>query len=364
MEPSALGAGDVTITVSQATTPTASAGTDGDFTLSLSATNNTGAPINDTGTLTLDLPSGVTPSSGCSGSGPYDCPITIVLDANGTAPVTGIQLHAAPSSAGNHTGLTGSGTIDGGGTIDVPDYSITVNAQADLGVALTGVPVGDVVAGGSGFTATASVTNYGPSDSGADWSATVTLPSADLAFGAAPSGCSVDGLIATCDGSNLAPNGSTSFDLPVSAPHDAATGAEQISAAVVPGAVSQGSDTNSDADQATAHVVAQADLGIAWSGLPTTDQVAGQDSFTAVATVTNSGPSDSGSGWSAKLTLPTGFAFNSPPTGCTLSVANTVATCSGRTWIRPRPRPIIGTSRRPSTCCTTRRSGTTAWRRR
>jgi uncharacterized repeat protein (TIGR01451 family) len=188
------------------------------------------------------------------------------------------------------------------------------------------------VAGGTGFTARATVTNHGPSDGGSDWTATLTLPSSDLEFGSVPGDCSVDGtgLIATCTGSNLGPNGSTNFDLPVSAPHNAAAGDNQISASATPGSVSEGANTNPDSDQASVNIVTQADLGIAWSGLPTTNQVAGQDSFTAITTVTNTGPSDSGSGWSAKLTLPTGVAFNSPPAGCALSAANTVATCSGQ----------------------------------
>jgi uncharacterized repeat protein (TIGR01451 family) len=330
---SALATGDVTITVNQAGSPIASADAQGDFSLTVKATNNTGAPVNDTATLSLQLPAGVAPTSGCSGSSsPFSCDVPLVLAATDSDVMVGsIALHADPSSAGSFPSQAGSASTTGGLAIDPFAYDINVAGQADLGVALTAVPA-STVAGGTGFTAKATVTNNGPSDSGSDWTASVTLPSSDLAFGTVPGVCSVDvtGLIATCNGSNLNPGGFAEFDLPVSAPHDAAAGANQITAAVQPGAVSEGANTNSDTDQATVHVVTQADLGIAWSGLPTLNQVAGQDSFTPTATVTNSGPSDSGSGWSAKLTLPTGFAFHAAPSGCTLSVANTIATCSGQ----------------------------------
>ena len=324
---SAVATGDVTITITQDATPVASNGTDGDFNVVVTATNNTGADLSaETLDLSLNLPSGVALTGSSTGlslsSLPTDTTPTVVAS---------IPAHAGPSAV-PASGLTGTATISGGTPATVGGYDVTVNQQADLGVALSGVPSTNVVAGGSGFTAKATVTNYGPSDSGGDWTATVTLPSADLAFGSMPSGCGVDGtgLVATCNGSNLSPNGSTPFSLPVSAPHDATAGGRVITAAVQPGAASQGGNTHADTDQATAHVVAQADLGIAWSGLPTTNQVAGQDSFTPTATVTNTGPSDSGSGWSAKLTLPTGFAFHAAPSGCTLSVANTIATCNGQ----------------------------------
>ena len=324
----AKSAGDVTITITQNATPVASNGTDGDFNVVVTATNNTGTDLSaETLDLTLNLPSGVALTGSSTGlslsSLPTDTTPTVVAS---------IPAHAGPSALPAN-GLTGTGTISDGTTpATVGDYNVTVNQQADLGMGLSGVPSTDVVAGGSGFTAKATVTNFGPSDSGGDWTATVTLPSADLEFGTMPSGCGVDGtgLVATCNGSNLNPNGSTEFDLPVSAPHDATAGDRVITAAVHPGAATQGGNTHADTDQATAHVVAEADLGIAWSGLPTTNQVAGQDSFTPTATVTNTGPSDSGSGWSAKLTLPTGFAFQAAPSGCTLSVANTIATCPGQ----------------------------------
>jgi hypothetical protein len=170
-------------------------------------------------------------------------------------------VHAGPSSAGVFSGLTGS--LSGGPTADVNPYTITIAGQADVGVALAGVPTGDLVAGGSGFTAKATVTNYGPSDSGGDWTATVTLPSAALMFGTMPIGCAVDGtgMVATCNGSNLSPNGSAEFDLPVSAPHDAAAGDHAITAAVQSGATPEGGNANADSAQATAHVVAGERVG-------------------------------------------------------------------------------------------------------
>ena len=343
---SAVATGDVTITVAQAGSPVASADAQGDFSLTVKATNNTGGPVNDTATLSLQLPAGVAPTSGCSGSSsPYSCDVALVLAATDSDVTVGsIALHADPSSAGSYPSQAGSASTTGGLSIDPFAYDINVAGQADLGVALTGVPTGDVVAGGSGFTAKATVTNYGPSDSGGDWTATVTLPSADLEYGTMPAGCGVDGtgLVATCNGSTLSPNGSTEFDLPVSAPHDATAGDRTITAAVQPGATPEGGNTNADSDQATAHVVAQADLGVAWSGLPTANQVAGQDSFNATATVKNYGPSDSGSGWSATLTVPTGFAFTSA-TGCAISVDKFTATCP-TSGVNLDPTDTVGSS--------------------
>ena len=77
---SALATGDVTITVNQLGSPIASADAQGDFSLTVKATNNTGAPVNDTATLSLQLPAGVAPTSGCSGSSsPYSCDVPLVL---------------------------------------------------------------------------------------------------------------------------------------------------------------------------------------------------------------------------------------------------------------------------------------------
>ena len=131
---SALATGDVTITVNQVGSPVASAGAEGDFSLALSATNNTAADINDTATLTLPLPAGVTPdaSANCTGGGPYVCPITLALLANESGvSLPSIAVHADPSSAGTSAGLTGSGVTDTTSqNIDVPGYTITVAGQA------------------------------------------------------------------------------------------------------------------------------------------------------------------------------------------------------------------------------------------
>ncbi len=185
------------------------------------------------------------------------------------------------------------------------------------------------MAGGTGFTAKVTVTNNGPSDSGSDWTASATLPSSDLAFGSMPLGCTVDGtgLVATCGGSDLIPNGSTEFDLPISAPHDAAIGDYQVSAAVQPGSVSEGTNTNPDSDQASVHIDNVANLGVTLANSPSSGIVAGQDSFTTAATVSNAGPSDSHA-YSVTYSITGGsglsFASSGQPAGCSPSGATLV----------------------------------------
>ena len=165
----------------------------------------------------------------------------------------------------------------------------------------------------------------------------MTLPSSDLAFGTVPGDCSVDvtGLIATCNGSNLNPSGSAEFDLPVSAPHDAAAGDNQISAAVQPGAVSEGANTNPDSDQASVHIDNQADLGVTLANSPSSGIVAGQDSFTTAATVSNAGPSDSHAySVTYSITGGSGLSFaTGQPAGCSPSGATLV--CSTNPDLTP-----------------------------
>jgi hypothetical protein len=327
---SARSAGDVTITITQDATPVASNGTDGDFNVVVTATNNTGADLSaETLDLTLNLPSGVALTGSSTGLSLSSLP----TDTTPTVVAT-IPAHAGPS-ASPASGLTGTGTISGGTPATVGNYDIAVDQVADLGIAWSGLPTTNQVAGLDSFNATATVTNYGPSDSATGWSATLTVPTG-FAFTSA-TGCTISGdkLTASCpsSGVNLDPTGSSTkaFPVSVSVLHNAAAGSASIGASVTPDpSVPEGSDTHPDSNPGSVPVVVQADLGVAWSGLPTTSQVAGQASFTPTATVTNTGPSDSGGGWSAKLTLPTGFAFHAAPSGCTLSVANTIATCPGQ----------------------------------
>ena len=190
------------------------------------------------------------------------------------------------------------------------------------------------MAGQDSFTPTATVTNTGPSDSGSGWSAKLTLPTG-FAFHAAPSGCTLSSAstIATCNGQNLDPTSSSTdhrdFSATVDVLHNAPIGNDGIEAKVTPG-INEGTDAASDDDVQTVPVVALADLGVALTGVPTTSQIAGQDSFTATLNVTNHGPSDSGAGWSASLTIPSGLALDTSvalPAACSPSGA--VVTCTG-----------------------------------
>ncbi len=323
-----------TLTV-QITPPSGGAAVAGgsDFSVGVQVTN-TGGPDLPTGyTLTLNsLPSGVTLSgSDTNCTSPGGDPTTI----NCNRPALGqtdppdsfaVLLTAAHNAAGTSAIGFSTSSSDGGFTSTTGSQDITVETRADLGVVLSGVPSASQVAGLDSFVATATVTNYGASDSGT-WQAKVTLPGSDLSFGTLPSDCSPSGLVVTCDGSNLDPTSASldhaSFALPVNVLHGASVGDHVVQAEVVPTRPESAPDTtHPDTDSATVHVIARADLALVVSTTHpvavTPPYVAGDavnGAFSYVYTVTNNGPSDHNGSYSVTDHLPAGFVFQSG-TGC------------------------------------------------
>jgi hypothetical protein len=316
---SSSAAGDLHISVS--TTPTSPVAGGANFTITAVVANTSGTDVSSY-TADILLPTGVSFVSSaqtCSSDSGNQQLIHCQRPggvADQTTDLINITAAAASGAAGPATISPGLSNVTPGVTTSATPLQLTIDQQADLGIALTGVPTDDLIAGGAGFTATATVTNDGPSESGSDWTASVTLGSADLAFGALPNGCTVDntGLIATCDGSVVPPNGSAQFALPVSAPHNATAGSKSIQAAVDPGSVAEGTDTNPDTDSQSVNVITQADLALdatTTHGAGASDPYVAGDAtkglFSYNFKVTNNGPSDHNEDYSVGVDLPIGF---------------------------------------------------------
>ena len=228
---------------------------------------------------------------------------------------------------------------------------VPVIAQADLGMTLSGVPSANQVAGQDSFTATMTVTNGGPSDSGDGWTAALTIPSG-FAFGPTqPSGCAPSGQVMTCTGSIIDPtslNPSAQFPIQVKVLHNAVVGDNSLSAAVTPSLPEGPSPTLSNGDSATAHVIALADLALSVTTTPgagaSSPYLAGENTLGAFSynyTVTNNGPSDHSGSYTVTDLLPAGFAFQSG-SGCSAvgSVATgQTVTCTDSALLDPTAGP-------------------------
>jgi uncharacterized repeat protein (TIGR01451 family) len=318
---SARATGDVTITASQNGTPVASSDSQGDFSLGLSATNNSGSPVNDSAKLTLNLPTGVTPalSANCTGAGPYVCPISLNLGAtDSNVALPDLALHADPSGV-TGSGLTGSGMTDTNNqAIDVPNYDITVDQQADVGVDNTvfAVPASSVLSPDSGFGAVAgegvkyvvTVTNHGPSDA----SNVVVTDTVDSALvpstvqvcpggtNCAPATIGAGGVITFHTLASLAPNAPASWTITGTVDASASNNSTLTNNAAETSDTPDPGPTPNSAD-APATVQRKADLGVTntVTAVPSTGIYAPGSGFGAVAgqgvkyliTVTNHGPS-------------------------------------------------------------------------
>ena len=216
---------------------------------------------------------------------------------------------------------------------DFESTSEVVAATPNLSVALDDA---NLVAGAAAGNVTAHVSNSGTGASNAG-TITFTLPAGGkLGYGSGA--CATpSGLTLTCNLPAIGPGGSTTISAPVMASHDA-LGDYSVGAAVADpseAAADQGNNTASG----TVHVTAQSDETVS---LADGSLVAGGASTNLAASVSNAGPSDSGS-VNVTYTLPASgdlvFGSGLPANGCaapsgnqvTCTIANVVANGSAST---------------------------------
>lgn len=286
------------------------------------------------GSLPIDSFTGGTCSAASFGGGDV-CAIGS-LPANGTATLT--FKVTAPGPAGQPISLDATtwGNEVEPTPADNEDFESTsevVAATPNLSVALDDA---NLVAGAAAGNVTAHVSNSGTGASNAG-TITFTLPAGGkLGYGSGA--CATpSGLTLTCNLPAIGPGGSTTISAPVMASHDA-LGDYSVGAAVADpseAAADQGNNTASG----TVHVTAQSDETVS---LADGSLVAGGASTNLAASVSNAGPSDSGS-VNVTYTLPASgdlvFGSGLPANGCaapsgnqvTCTIANVVANGSAST---------------------------------
>ena len=185
--------------------------------------------------------------------------------------------------------------------VNVP-VSLTVLAQADLGITKTDAP--DPVRVGDKLTYTLLATNDGPQDT-TGVTVVDTLP-VGVTFVSASAGCTELGGVVTCDVGAFASGVVAELTIVVTADVEGVI----TNTATVSGNVYDPLPDNNTVSQETTVIVRQADLGITKTDAP--DPVRVGDELTYTLLVTNNGPQDA-TGVTVVDTLPAGVTFADAP---------------------------------------------------
>jgi uncharacterized repeat protein (TIGR01451 family) len=341
----------------------------GQDSVTYTATVTNHGPADNTGyTLTFDTPANTTPVSLSGPSGTNCTAATGVCTSTSTLAsgahdtytfklaVGAAFADSIPTGATLTEHAVVSSPTPGEGSNTNPDSAstdVTVIAQADLGVSISSDhSTGSVVAGSdTTVTYTATVTNNGPSDNTA-YTLTLDVPTnttfVSLTGGPAsggscgsPSGGTV--VCTTGPGTVLAPSSNDTYTLKLkigpafadSSPTGKTLTEHASLSNLTPS--DQGANTAADSDHTNVTVIAQADVGVSiTSDFSSTNAVAGQDTVTFTATVTNHGPSDN-TGYTLTLDVPANTTFVSlgKTTGSCDAPSGTTVTCSGPAVLAP-----------------------------
>jgi hypothetical protein len=325
---------DVTVTIAQHAAGIA--GDPGGFLMDVHETNNDSTAINQTMTLTLQLPSGVTadPSANCTspgsgGAGTVDCPLNLALAANDSS-TQQIELQADHTSAGTTNGLASSATSSGLTFDAIPNYSIEVDGRADLVPSISAAAGSHVAGDPAGFDYTVKVKNNGFSDNTGGYVLTGTLP-AGQSFD--PSGgCSGSGTSFTCMSSSGIVAGATdTYTVHVKVASSASPGTPSATASVASSGTTDPTPPPADDASTTATIITQADLVPSISAAAGSHVAGDPAGFDYTVKVKNNGFSDNTGGYTVTGTLASGVTFASGTAGCAAATGG--FTCTNSTGI-------------------------------
>jgi uncharacterized repeat protein (TIGR01451 family) len=303
--------------------------------------SNAGPSAAATVTLTDTLPDSTTFVSGTSPAGFMPCTFP-VAGSGGTITCTDASLPAGasgvltfvvtlPATTANGSTLTNTATVttttSNTSATTTASTTATVIASADLAITKTASATGSVsgtVTAGTDITYTLSVTNNGPSASGAV-TISDTLPNT-LAFvsatGAGFTCTNIPGGVVTCTGPALAAGATASLVLVAAVPSSDPNFLDLTNLASVAGPAGQ-ADSNTANNTATniTQVLAVSDVSVTKTG-PATATAGGTATYTI--TVSNAGPSDA-----HDVTL----TDNAPAGSTVASITQTTGQLTGVTFV-------------------------------
>ena len=295
---------DLAIAISDAPDPVAAGGT-----LTYTITVSNGGPGASTGISVLDsLPLGLgfVNASGtgwsCSAANRDVTCLAASLAASAQSTIT--LVTTAPASGGtvSNTASVTAMTPDGNQANNQATTSTTVNAAADLAIAMTDSP--DPVLGSGTLQYAIDITNVGP-NTASGITVTDSLPAGNVAFvNAAGSGwtCANAGQVVTCTRPSLLVGAAPTITISVRAP------AESTMLTDTATVTSTSSDLNSNNNTAIVitDVLSAADLSVAVIDAPDPATTGGPLNYTVTAT--NAGPSQA-TNVAVTSMLPPGTAF-------------------------------------------------------
>ena len=295
---------DLAIAISDAPDPVAAGGT---LTYTISVTN--GGPGASTALTVLDsLPAGVGyvnasgPGWSCSAmTGTVTC-LAASLAASASSSIT--LVTTAPGSGGtvSNTASVSAMTPDGNQANNAATTSTTINAAADLSIAVSDSP--DPVLGSGTLQYAIDVTNLGP-NTASGITVTDSLPAGNVAFlSASGSGwtCNNAGQVVTCARPSLLVGAAPTITISVRAPAESTT---LTDSATVTSTSSDLNPANNTATVAT-DVLSAADLSVAVIDAPDPATTGGPLTYTVTAS--NAGPSQA-SNVTVTSMLPAGVAY-------------------------------------------------------
>ncbi|HEY6173471.1 MAG TPA: hypothetical protein VIX73_03465 [Kofleriaceae bacterium] len=332
---------DLGIAISDAPDPVAAGGT---LTYTIAVSNS--GPGASIGLTVLDsLPAGVGyvnasgPGWSCSAmTGTVTC-LAASLAAAASSSIT--LVTTAPGSGGtvSNTASVSAMTPDGNQANNAATTSTTVNAAADLSIAMSDSP--DPVFGSGTLQYAIDVTNLGP-NTASGITVTDSLPAGNVAFLAASGSgwtCAAAGQVVTCTRPSLLVGAAPTITISVRAPSEATM---LTNAATV---TSTSSDLNAANNTATVltDVLSAADLSVAVIDAP--DPVTTGGALTYTVTANNAGPSQA-SNVTVTSTFPSGVAvLTAAGINWTCDVNGQQATCTMATMaVGPAPAIAIATT--------------------
>lgn len=286
--------------------------------------------------MTDILPSGATylsasPSQGsCSApsGGQFTCSLG-TLTPQATATVTVRVRSISSGTITNQASVTSTtgGFSDPQSANNSQNELTTVNAGANLALAMAVTPSGTVQSGSS-LAYTLTITNAGP-DGATNVQVVDTLPTGFVRTGSLPSGCSQTGQVVTCTVSGTIASGGSSIIGPINGTVTAPSGSSLTNSAsvtITSPTAPQDPDSSDNTATLTTNVTAGCDLAISKAQSVANPVIQGS-SFNYTLTVTSAG--DNPANITVTDTVPSSLTVGSPTgTGWSCSATGQVVTCT------------------------------------